>query len=157
MLKNKLICKIWDKNIGFDSKMEMDTSTYLWEDYQEVSGKTPASAQILSAFNFNKHKFFEDYASIPQNLFKKRTIPKKLKAIVWTTYVGDSTGMTKCFCCQHTLIKQIEFHCGHVISVKNGGKDVVENMRPICAQCNLSMGSKNMNDFMKMYFPRSSK
>jgi hypothetical protein len=33
-----------------------------------------------------------------------------------------------------------------------GGQTNVKNLRPICAQCNLSMGSMNMNEFKKKFF-----
>jgi phage/plasmid-associated DNA primase len=81
----------------------------------------------------------------------RKSIPKKIKALVWSNYIGDEIGTTKCMCCNKTYIKQIDFHCGHIISVFNGGNDSIENLKPICAQCNLSMGTINMNDFMKQY------
>ena len=54
-------------------------------------------------------------------------------------------------CCKHQDIRQIEFHCGHIIAEKNGGTTTIQNLRPICAQCNLSMGTKDMNEFMKCF------
>jgi 5-methylcytosine-specific restriction endonuclease McrA len=54
-------------------------------------------------------------------------------------------------CCKHEDIRQIEFHCGHIIAEANGGQTNIDNLRPICAQCNLSMGKMNMNVFMKKY------
>ena len=55
-------------------------------------------------------------------------------------------------CCKHEDIRQIEFHCGHVIAEINGGKTEIHNLRPICAQCNLSMGSMDMNEYKSLYF-----
>ena len=34
---------------------------------------------------------------------------------------------------------------------KNGGEAKVDNIRPICSDCNLSMGSTNMDVFMEKY------
>lgn len=82
---------------------------------------------------------------------KKKNIPKAMKRLVWDTYIGETIGMTKCLCCQHADIRQIEFHCGHVVAEANGGTTTVDNLRPICAQCNLSMGKTDMNEFMKMF------
>ena len=45
----------------------------------------------------------------------------------------------------------MEFHCGHIISYHNGGADSVENMRPICPSCNLSMGAENMDTFIERH------
>jgi len=82
---------------------------------------------------------------------KRPSIPKKIRQLVWNTHIGESTGMAKCLCCNEKDISQMEFHCGHIISYYNGGADSVENMRPICASCNLSMGSENMNTFIERH------
>ena len=39
------------------------------------------------------------------------------------------------------------FHCGHVISEADGGPTTVDNLRPVCATCNLSMRTQNMEKF----------
>jgi len=88
--------------------------------------------------------------SIPAH--KKKQIPKALKKLVWDTWVGPNIGCRKCLCCNHEEIRQIEFHCGHIKSESTGGETTVENLRPICAQCNLSMGSMDMFEFKNKYF-----
>jgi 5-methylcytosine-specific restriction endonuclease McrA len=87
---------------------------------------------------------------------KRKSIPIKLKAHVWNKYVGKQYGTIKCFCCETTDICQIEFHCAHIISVANGGIDSIENLRPCCAQCNLSMGTQDFYGFQK-YFTKNNK
>ncbi len=82
--------------------------------------------------------------------YKKKTIPAALKKKVWYTYIGEDQGTGMCFCCRATKIQQLSFHCGHVVSEKNGGGMNLQNMRPICQNCNSSMGTKNMNEFMAM-------
>jgi 5-methylcytosine-specific restriction endonuclease McrA len=52
---------------------------------------------------------------------------------------------------QLTDITQLSFHAGHVISEKNGGEINVNNLRPICQNCNSSMGTTNMNDYIEKY------
>ena len=86
--------------------------------------------------------------------YKKKAIPKSLKKLTWDKWIGKDVGTAKCLCCNHQEIRQIEFHCGHVIAERNGGHTVVENLRPVCAQCNLSMGTMNMSDFRKKYFAK---
>ena len=39
------------------------------------------------------------------------------------------------------------FHCGHVVAEADGGPTTVENLRPVCATCNLSMRTQNMEKF----------
>jgi len=82
---------------------------------------------------------------------KNKSIPKSLKKKVWDHYIGANVGMAKCMCCDHQIIRQIEFHCGHVVAEACGGKMSVENMRPICSQCNLSMGKTNLLEFQKNF------
>ena len=45
----------------------------------------------------------------------------------------------------------MSFHCGHIIAEINGGTITVSNLKPICQNCNSSMGVKNMNDFMQQF------
>ena len=97
-----------------------------------------------------------DNSQIKENKpkYRKKSIPKALKKMVWDKYVGEEIGQAKCFCCKHQNIRQIEFHCGHVKAEVNEGKTNIENLRPICAQCNLSMGSMDMKEFMKKYMTK---
>jgi len=83
---------------------------------------------------------------------KKKTIPKHVKTIVWDTYIGADKAIAACCCCLFTEISIRNFHCGHVISEANGGDLTIQNLRPICAPCNLSMGKRSMNEFTKEFF-----
>jgi len=83
---------------------------------------------------------------------RKKNIPKTVKEAVWNTYIGDSFGKIKCPLCRMNDITQMNFHCAHIIAEAEGGKTTIENLRPICASCNLSMGKMNLFDFQKKYF-----
>ncbi len=83
--------------------------------------------------------------------YKKKTIPITLKRKVWDFWIGESVGKTKCLCCKLTDITQLNFSCGHIISESDGGPLSVQNLKPICGSCNSSMGTQNMNDFIKEY------
>jgi hypothetical protein len=80
---------------------------------------------------------------------KKKSIPKVVKDLCWSKYIGDDIARSKCMCCETNEIKMNSFHCGHVIAESMGGKTTVDNLRPICKACNLSMGTENLNDFKK--------
>lgn len=90
--------------------------------------------------------------SEPKQKYHKKAIPKSLKKLVWDTYIGETIGKSKCLCCKHQQIRQIEFHCGHIKSEVNGGETNIKNLRPICAQCNLSMGTMDMYEYQSRYF-----
>jgi hypothetical protein len=78
---------------------------------------------------------------------KKKTIPKILKDLTWQRWIGDDIAKAKCLCCGINEIKMNSFHCGHVISEADGGPTTVDNLRPVCATCNLSMRTQNMEKF----------
>jgi 5-methylcytosine-specific restriction endonuclease McrA len=79
---------------------------------------------------------------------KKKTISSTIKKLVWNTHIGEEIGKTKCLCCKSTNITQLSFNCGHIIAEANGGDTIVSNLKPICQNCNSSMGTKNMDEFM---------
>jgi len=87
----------------------------------------------------------------PQVKKPKKSIPKVVKDLTWARWVGDSVAKTKCLCCGVNEIKMNSFHCGHVISEANGGKTTVDNLRPVCATCNLSMRTQHMEQFKGQY------
>jgi hypothetical protein len=79
---------------------------------------------------------------------KKKTISSTIKKLVWNINIGEEIGKTKCLCCKSTDITQMSFNCGHVVAEANGGETIVSNLKPICQNCNSSMGTKNMYEFM---------
>lgn len=86
---------------------------------------------------------------------QRKSIPKTLKNQVWDTYVGKEKGTGECFCCS-TEIDSKNFECGHVVAHSYGGKNSVENMRPICSVCNKSMGTQDMFQFKNTYFAKNT-
>lgn len=82
---------------------------------------------------------------------KKISIPIALKIQVWDKCIGLEIGKHKCLCCKTIDIIQMSFHCGHIIPECKGGETILSNLKPICQQCNLSMGTKNMDEFMKKF------
>ena len=47
------------------------------------------------------------------------------------------------------------WHAGHIISEKDGGSTNIENLRPVCADCNLGMKTQNMIVYMKEHYPEN--
>jgi|LakMenEpi03Aug12_release.lakeMendotaPanAssembly.Ray.scaffolds.fasta_scaffold598535_2 hypothetical protein len=82
----------------------------------------------------------------------KKKIPAVIRRMVWDRYIGEEIGKSVCYSCKKMEISQMNFICGHVISEYEGGRTTVENLRPICNMCNLSMGTMNMDKFMDNYF-----
>jgi len=82
---------------------------------------------------------------------KKQAIPHHIKTLVWNKWVGEKVAETKCLACKITGISIRHFHCGHYISEANGGDMSITNLRPICANCNLSMSTMNMSEYIKKF------
>jgi len=84
-------------------------------------------------------------------VYKKKKISATLKRLVWNKWIGEEIGKFKCLCCNSIDIYQLSFNCGHIIPECKGGETILTNLKPICQNCNSSMGSMNMNDFMKTF------
>ena len=71
----------------------------------------------------------------------KCIIPKALREQVWIKYFGKKY-KHKCyiFWCKND-ISVFDFQVGHNIPESKGGETVLENLRPICSRCNLSMSN----------------
>lgn len=53
----------------------------------------------------------------------------------------------ECYTGCKSEITIFNFECGHIISVKEGGSNMIDNLKPICGACNKSMGAGNMAEF----------
>jgi len=115
------------------------------KDYEDCLKKNYPSPEIQKNVKSDLPKTIKD-----ENLIKKKKkgISSTMKKLVWNTNIGEEIGKAKCTCCNSTTITQLSFHCGHIIAEANGGETIVSNLKPICQNCNSSMGIKNMNDFM---------
>ena len=80
---------------------------------------------------------------------KKKKISAAIRKLVWNTNIGEDIGKSKCMCCESTDITQLSFNCGHIVAEAKGGATIVSNLKPICQNCNSSMGTNNMSEFMK--------
>jgi hypothetical protein len=79
-------------------------------------------------------------------MHKKKTINKSLRNAVWISEFGVS-GIGKCYCCQLETVTMGNFQCGHIIAESRGGKTILQNLKPVCALCNTSMGVRNLHEF----------
>jgi 5-methylcytosine-specific restriction endonuclease McrA len=87
-----------------------------------------------------------------QFIAKKKTIPKHVKTLVWNKYIGADKAKAHCMSCRQADISIRSFHCGHVIAEAKGGDMTINNLRPICSDCNLAMGTMSMNEFTSQFF-----
>lgn len=73
---------------------------------------------------------------------KRRRLPHGIRERVWVRYNGYKFN-AKCnvsFC--DRILTPFDFDVGHNIPVSKGGSDSIDNLRPICRVCNVSMSDK---------------
>lgn len=147
VLKDKDVfkCKQYKNNLV---RIVQKTNILSFENYELFFNILKVHYDNLLFSNNNKKNEKKDEKKIGS---KKKYIPKALKMKVWNKHIGIEIGQSKCLCCNLVDISQLNFHCGHVISEKHGGQLNLENLRPICGSCNLSMGVVNMDSFIEQY------
>lgn len=110
--------------------------------------------QIYQYIDFNAHVPISSIQSseltqvTEKTRYKKKTIPKTVRDRVWRQFFLTLDG--HCCCCKCPISIE-NFHCGHVVAEKEGGANTIDNLRPICQNCNLSMGTKNMDLFIEQH------
>jgi hypothetical protein len=148
--KNKKVIRKKNVNnkvvISYDIDISSDESSS-----DESSSDESSDVYIIDSEYESDKKVKKNKKKLLTNKNRKKSIPSTIKRLVWNEYIGEDIGKHKCYCCKLTDITQLSFHCGHVKSEKNGGKIDVSNLRPICQNCNSSMGSNNMDDFISKY------
>jgi Leucine-rich repeat (LRR) protein len=86
---------------------------------------------------------------------KKTPIKQALRMKLWEETFGDRL-YGSCYCCQRK-IKVDNFHAGHIISEKNGGKVEIDNLKIVCSPCNSSCGTDNLEDFKNLLLHKNEK
>lgn len=72
---------------------------------------------------------------------RKETIPRALREQVWIRTAGRQFEIQCPIHWCRNIVTVFDFHVGHNIPERAGGTLDLENLKPLCARCNLSMGS----------------
>ena len=86
---------------------------------------------------------------------KKQPIPKAIREQVWLRTFGK-TYESKCYIkwCKNT-INVFDYHVGHNIPESKGGTLEIDNLKPLCSRCNLSMSSNyTIDEFVSLGEPK---
>ncbi len=71
--------------------------------------------------------------------YRKKAIPAAVRQQVWLRYVGEKfKSKCKVRWCRNT-ITVFQFDCGHNVPESRGGPTTIDNLLPICSNCNGSM------------------
>ena len=88
--------------------------------------------------------------SCDEKPYKKQSIPKTVKVCLWRNYFDNSLSGV-CQCCLREPITINNFDASHILAERKGGEATLDNLKPCCRMCNLSMGTMDMNEFIKKY------
>lgn len=96
-----------------------------------------------------------DYEQKKRTKAKRTSVSSTVVKTSWLKYTNDQYRPVHCICCNYNQITPFNFHAGHIISHANGGSSDIDNIMPLCASCNLSMSSKNMDVFIREAYPQN--
>lgn len=120
--------------------------------YLETQRENEPIAKCLDAIHKKTGKALYLGCYWLDSLVNKLSAPIRQK--VWKTWYSmqpveakSANGEILCPCCEAVRIDAGHFHAGHRTSFKNGGSHSVENLIPLCATCNLSMGVMNYEEY----------
>ena len=82
---------------------------------------------------------------------KKEVFTDWFKNSIWRKSNGS---LEKCMCpvCSLNLISNESFSAGHILPESKGGMMCIENIMPICPECNSQMGSRHLYWFAWHYY-----
>ena len=81
------------------------------------------------------------FRDIQPKTYKKQKVPAAIREAVWIRHCGR-VFEHKCLTswCPN-ILTVFDFQSGHNIPESKGGATCVDNLYPICARCNMSMGN----------------
>ena len=87
-----------------------------------------------------------------------RNISKRLRKEVWEYRIGkEYTGKCSVSWCRNEFDALDAWHVGHNKPWIEGGTNSIDNLFPLCTQCNLSMNTMTIDEFSKsVVIPKSN-
>ena len=80
----------------------------------------------------------------------EKLVSKPLRKLVWAKCVDN-----QCAICEKPITKTKNgFHVGHIVARARGGKTDIDNLIPMCSDCNLKMGTRNAHEYRDDVYPQ---
>jgi hypothetical protein len=123
-------------------------------DLIEASEPIESFNQMKEQARFANNKVAEYYkvlGRINLKAIKKEVFTDWFKNSIWRKANGT---LEKCICpvCSMNLISNESFSAGHILPESKGGMMCIENIMPICPECNSQMGSRHLYWFAWHYY-----
>lgn len=155
---DELTALITDLNIWYRSRPLINFEEWGLKDSIKLTdcmqkGEIPFYLGLYNNFEWLERIILHKRENIPyeemihyfSGSFKRVKINPKFRMEIWSKRNGEViTG--NCYVCQSPLTYN-SFECGHIIPKCFNGPDTLENLEPICSQCNRSIGTMNLYDY----------
>jgi 5-methylcytosine-specific restriction endonuclease McrA len=115
----------------------------------DASFEWTTDQRLLSDF-FRVHQPPED-APVRPACKKRPRVPSAVRNACWVARFGTAIQGT-CTVCGTVPITRLDFHAAHIIPHSKGGPDTAQNMQPVCATCNTSMGANFLHTYQHVHF-----
>lgn len=81
----------------------------------------------------------------------RRSFTQEERGDIWRDFFGEGNYYGRCLCCG-VIIDVFSFDIGHIVSLRHGGSNYINNLRPICKKCNgqSGMGTMDMREYMRI-------
>ena len=108
---------------------------------------------------FNKKKVIIIPVAIPNinnQLYPRLNFNEKKRKDIFERWIpnGKKKLRAKCYCCNKNKIDIMNYHISHVVPLRKGGDNTINNLRPCCQTCNLSMSTSNLYEWQHKKYPK---
>jgi len=131
------------------------------ESVEEISEKQLITAsepeqtlyELKESGRIANNKIAEKYKNLSSSSqkVKKETFPEWFKSRIWRNHNG-SLEKVMCPVCSDSMIGPDSFSSGHILPESRGGMMCLENIMPICCDCNSHMGARHLYWFAWHYY-----
>lgn len=109
--------------------------------------------EVKESARLANNKVAEKYKTLSSthSAKKKETFPEWFKSRLWRKFNG-SLEKAMCPVCSESFIEPNSFSAGHILPESKGGMMCLENIMPICGDCNSQMGARHLYWFAWHYY-----
>lgn len=136
----------YKKYNNYDMNVKNNPTIFYKKDLEYIikTNNTPIASKKNNFIDYLCYDNIEPYHIYKKNKIK---ISKKLKNDLWCKIYGNKTS-TNCIITNcNNIIEKDNYHAGHIISEYNNGPTEINNLYPICQNCNLKMNKKNWKEY----------
>jgi len=134
--------------------IHMDELEVPEKDLIQASEPVESLNQLKEQSRVANNKVAEHYKNlglVNTRIIKKESFTDWFKNSIWRKINGS---LEKCMCpvCSLNVISNESFSAGHILPESKGGMMCIENIMPICPECNSQMGSRHLYWFAWHYY-----